>query len=258
MKSKFVNNKFLSKYEECNYGQSSESTLYHDDEHILKIIKEEFLKDDRELIVKRLEELSHPSLVTPEFLLHDRTGFIGYGMEYCKDYYMLENLITNNINDQSIPFNVRKEIALKICELFNYLNQSKYSFYDIHDKNILINKDRDIKLIDLDSGIFEGTVNCNIDYHTSYIHSSRQLALFTLSFLYNMFFNEFERAFAHPFSYLNINKNEMLNNLPYKVRKYFEFVLSRKFYVFDETEECIDAFDEQTFNESIQILQKRL
>ena len=260
MKSKFVSNKFLSKYTECDANMGTEAKFYHNDLYLLKIIKEEFLSKDRELIVRRLEELTNPALVTPEFLLHNRKGFTGYGMIEYKEHFPLEELITNDMFNPNInlSFKDRKKLALVICKLFRYLNDCNFSFYDIHDRNILINNELDAKLIDLDSGVFKGTINNGIDYHASYIHSSRQLALFTLSFLYNMYFNDFERAFAHPFSIVHKNKDEMLKQLPYKVRKYFEFVLSREFYVFDETEECIDAFDEETFNITLQTLKKRL
>lgn len=260
MESKFVSKKFLSSYTPCLFNAGTEATFFHDETHLLKFIKKEFLKDDRELITRKLEELSHPSLTIPQFLLHDRSGFLGYGMNYYKEYKTLDSLITNSMfyPNENLPFDKRKDIALKICQLFDYINTTDYSFYDIHGKNILINDDLDLKLIDLDSGAFKGTTNDKITYQISYLHASRQLALFVLAFLYNMDYSEFEMIFNHPFSYIKANLNELYDYLPDRLKEFYNFALNRNFYIFNGIGECVDRIDETTYDDTLQILQKRL
>jgi hypothetical protein len=43
-------------------------------------------------------------------------------MKYYKDYCVLAKMMC----DESIPFNKRKEIALKICKLFEYMEEEGF------------------------------------------------------------------------------------------------------------------------------------
>ena len=50
----------------------------------------------------------------------------------------------------------------------------------------------------------------------------------------------------------------MLDYLPNDLKKFYEFALGREYYAFNGISECIDKIDESTYNDTLQILQKRL
>lgn len=259
MESKLVTKKFISNYTPCLFHEGEESTMFHDDEHLLKFIKSEYLKDDRELIIRRLEELSHPNIVTPEFLLHDRKAFLGYAMHYYSDYTSINRIVSDTIFSQNkdYPFEVRKKIVLKLYETIEYLKKRQFAFYDIHGGNFLIKGD-EAKIVDLDSGVFKGTTNSKVSYHPAYLHSSKQFALFALSFLYNTDWMKFKIGFDHPFSIACQNKEELFKFLPDNLSEFYRYALGNDYYIYNDTEECLNDIDESIYNESLQVLQKRL
>ena len=104
MENKLVTKKFISDYSPCLFGTGEESTMFHNEKYLLKFIKSEYLKDDREQIIKRLEELSHPNIVIPEFLLHDRKSFLGYGMIYYSDYTSLDKIVSDTTRLRIIEY----------------------------------------------------------------------------------------------------------------------------------------------------------
>ena len=259
MENKLVTKKFISDYSPCLYGTGEESTMFHNEKYLLKFIKSEFLKDDREQIIKRLEELSHPNIVIPEFLLHDRKSFLGYGMIYYSDYTSLDKIVSDTIfsKNKDYPFEVRKKIVLKLYETLEFLKRQQFAFYDIHGGNFLI-KDEDVKIVDLDSGVFKGTTNANVGYHPAYLHSSKQFALFALSFIYNTDWMKFKLGFEHPMSCACQNKENLFRFLPDNLEEFYRYALGNDYYIYNDTEECLNDLDEPTYEESLQILQKRL
>jgi hypothetical protein len=227
------------------YDMGSESFMLYKDDIIAKIINKEFLREDRERITEKLEELEYDGLVKPEFLLYDRKKYMGYVMKFLKDFKSFYELL----NDEAIPFNERKKLMLELSQIFDYFNKKQFAYFDIHGNNFLL-KDNKIHIIDLDGGVFQGYKNCKLDYNAAHRVETKYLSAYTLAFIYGM-----DRV---PFIKCEKKSKKFLNTIPYQLRKFYEYAISDDFGVFEGISESLDLIDESTFNESSLLLKKKI
>ena len=249
MESKLVTKKYLNSFKP-HLSEGSESVRFYNDDYFLKIINSKILKNGRRDVILKLEELKHNNTVTPEFLLHDRTGIIGYATQNYLDYDYIDILF----NDESITLEDRKQLMIKLAQIIEYLKKKDFAYYDIHEGNILY-KNGDIKLIDLDGGVFKDKQNCGITYEGACRKSNWKLALFTLSFLYKLEWDTF-------YNLLNINNknsyNAFMKTIPTKLKPFYEYVINRDFSILDGIQDYIDSIDQTTFDNSNEVLQLKL
>ena len=232
MKKKFIHKNYLKKAKLFNPPFHSESTLFILNDEVLKFIKKEILKE-RESIVNNLDIIDHPNCVTPNFIMYDKTGFLGYGMDLIKN---CRPLSWESTFDTS--FDRRKEIAFEICDLFSYLESKKFAYYDIHSNNLLYSNHK-LKLVDLDSGIFENADNI-VTYDSMIRFEKKIIARVILAILYG----ENPDDFKEKFDRRNFDKLEYLKNCyPNELKKFLEFVINTEFSHF-ESRDYIELFNE--------------
>ena len=256
MESKFVSKRFLNDFK-AHISNGTESIRFYNDEYFLKFIKKEYLNQDRIYTIERLDELKHDSLVTPEFLLYDRTGTLGYGMINYRDFSFIDTIISGSIFDKTDKesFERRKELMIKLSKAIDFINNNGFAYYDIYSKNILFNHN-DLKLIDLDGGVFKGHKNQETDYDSAFYFSSHRIALFTLAYLYNVDYKKFQELFSKRKGFLEETKETLFDYLPYNLRDFFKYAISNTYSVFDETTKCLIDYDYQTYLDTISILKR--
>lgn len=236
MKNVKLTNKFFNDYN-AHLSNGNESIRFYNDDYFLKILHEQFLTEDRIKVISRLEELKHDNVVTPEFLLLDKKKIVGYGTKNYSDYDYLDSLL-----ESDIPFKQKKELMIKLSQIFEFFKEKKFAFYDIHGKNFL-QKDGDIKVIDLDGGVFKG-LNNGITYDGAARFTNYKLSLLTLSFLYGV------DEYALPnFFYDQIEMEEFIDKLPIHLREYYRNALLIN-YNFIDFPEIINSIDEDFIEET--------
>ena len=80
-----IDKNFFNNYR-LDYNFGCESIRFYDENYIYKIIKDAYLKDDRQKIIELLEHLNSDKIAKPISCLYDKSNFIGYSMKYYKDY----------------------------------------------------------------------------------------------------------------------------------------------------------------------------
>jgi len=136
-----------------------------------KILRDSFTQDKYinlltikkyENILKRMEELLLPSsLITIE------NNFIGYTMPLLTNSKSLKTIL----QDPNVDFKIKIELLTKIGKLLEKLEQTskgKFHIGDLHEDNILLTKDHQIKIIDIDSM----SLNNGIYFPSKYIVES--------------------------------------------------------------------------------------
>lgn len=240
MEKRLYSSKICNKTNMLRTKYCTESTLYLYNGDIIKIVNDRFR--DRASTVLRLENLDHEALALPKYVLYNKTGFKGYGMTYFDDYSVLAKMIC----DESVPFSKRKEIALKICKLFEYMESCGFGYYDVHSKNILY-KGTDIKLVDLDSGIFDD--ENRYEYLTYLKHSQQRLSELSLALLYKEILDDLSEELIE-------SKKIILSMVPSNVKKLYEHVINKDFSYF-RSGEYIENLTEDTIEETKQVLIKK-
>ena len=234
-----MNKKYITKrsFNKLNYLANkihSESELFFNDDEIYKFLKGQYL--DRKQVIERLDILDNSNIVTPNSLLYDRKGFLGYTMTYYKDYIEL-----SNINLKKLSFNERKNLCLKLCDTINYMSEKNFAYPDINEENILI-KDDNIKIIDIDSGIFKDIDKEKYDFSLRF--SNYLLSNICLSILYSKNYYDFTR-----FDYVS--------TIPKELSDFYDFIVNRN-GAFISTMEFIDKIDENTINKSKKLLKRSI
>ena len=251
MKHKYVTKKYLENFKH-HVGEGTESIRFYDDKYFLKIIRKYLLDDEKIKTIESLDKLEHKYSVTPEFLLYDKTGIIGYAANNYLDYYFLNDLLSNDISVESkINFNERKRIMIELSNLLEFYRQKDFSYYDIHEKNILY-KDNDIKVLDLDGGTFK-------EYEKPFIYDShlkfanRKLSYLSICYLYNLTCDKFTDNYLFDDEKINT----LLNYLPKKLRDFYYYAFSVDYKGYHDISENINLIDENIYNETKQILLKK-
>ena len=252
MEMHFVNKNYLKGYQ-ATFKDGIESVRFYNDKYMLKFIEKKYLKTDRQLIIEKTHEFDHEHIVKPEFGLYDKTGFLGYGMNYIKNYDYLDSVVDNDFKNSSTTFSFRKELMLELCDIFDYFNKYNFAYYDIYGKNILY-KDGDIKLIDLDGGVFKGTNN-RVNYSIAYRLAQKNLALYTLSFLYNKDIFEFLSDIS---SLKKKDLNSILTNVPEEVKNLFYYTINNDYHTFNNITQSIDSISQSMYEETNDKIIKKL
>jgi len=232
MERRFIHKNYLKKAKLFNPPFHAESTLFILNNELLKFIRKELLKE-RENVVNSLYKLEHTSCITPNFTMYDKTGFLGYGMDFIDNCRPLSWETTFDTS-----FDRRKEIAFEICDLFSYLESKRFAYYDIHSNNLLFSNHK-LKLVDLDSGIFANEDNF-VKYDSMIRFEKKIIARIILGILYG----ENPDDFKEKFHARNTNKLMNLRNIyPNELKEFIEFAISDEFGHF-ETRKYIDLFSE--------------
>lgn len=249
MKEITVNKKFFNNYTYDNIP-SGESSRFYNDENYIKIIHPGLLKDDREKIVRELYYFNHPNIVTPKFILKDKSGFIGYGMDFLKDYKSL----ALHLELDNLSFDERKELMIRLSKIFDYFDEKKFAYFDIHSNNILY-KDGDIKIIDLDSGVINPYINDRVDFDLGIRASKKALVRYTLSTIYDI----------TNYELLSLNSlkdrkyyQDLMNNLPKNVRNLYEFAFADRLYIIYGITDALEEITQGMNDDINEIVEKKL
>ena len=148
-----INDIDLSHYT-LDSSEGVESIRFYNDNELIKLPHKKYLKDDRGKIIEELYNLNNDNIVTPIYGITDKKGIIGYSMNYLKDYIDLEHYLSSN----ETSFEERKHLMIELSKIFDYFDTVNFAYHDLHSNNIMY-KDDNIKLIDLDGGVFKGYVN---------------------------------------------------------------------------------------------------
>jgi hypothetical protein len=152
-----LNSLFKNKIiQQDNYNSCS--TLFIYDDKVLKVYDEdnEFTKFNLNVIKNIINKKSYLSnieeLVLPKELLIYNDKIVGYTMPYIKGITLDEAIKNNLFNDDEM-----KNIFIKLLNTINKFDKLpfKFSIGDMHEKNIIIDKNHNINIIDSDSFIID-------------------------------------------------------------------------------------------------------
>jgi tRNA A-37 threonylcarbamoyl transferase component Bud32 len=242
MKKVNITNSFLEGFRPI-LTRGSESIILYKDDILAKLIKPEFLKDDRQKIIEELPTLQYDGVITPDYLLYERNKFIGYVMHFLKECCDICDLL----NNKTIDFNKRKELMIKLSQIFDYFYKNNFAYYDIHGGNILFSNGQ-INIIDLDGGIFKGYENNGIDFNTAIRLQTKNLCKFIISFLHNLDIDDIQKV---PTSYY-------INLLPYTSKKIYTHAFDQNYRVFDGITESLNDLDEESFSIANLVIKKKI
>lgn len=113
-----------------------------------------------QVLAKFRNQPPHPDLVWPEAVseLEDTTESFCYLMDLLPPGY--KNVAQIMKNPDRLPFAQRKELCIRLADIFSALHEQRYIYADISDSNILYHIDRDggvhLKVIDCDNISLEG------------------------------------------------------------------------------------------------------
>ena len=142
--------KEIKKGVKISNGLSTEAKLYLYDGVLYKIFEN---ASDIRVRENVLNELRHaPINGCPRIysLLYDY-DFIGYGMEYLKNYIPL-------IKVKKLPLEAKKLYIHKLIELYNELKDMGYIYWDFHERNVLVDFN-ELRLVDVDSCLYNTREN---------------------------------------------------------------------------------------------------
>lgn len=130
-----------------------ESILYFNEDVLLKLLYESILSKNRIITLDNLDKINNNDCAKIYDLIESFDGRIGYTMKRYKNHKTLKYYI-KRFNKRNITFNERKKLIYRLNDIFEYFLSIGFIYYDIHINNILM-LDESIKVVDLDSGIFE-------------------------------------------------------------------------------------------------------
>ena len=159
-----------------------------------------------------------------------------------EDYEKLYNQIKKDISSGYLDFNLISEACYKIAirmlnDIFEYFDKISFAYYDVHAENIMF-KSGDIKLVDLDSGIFK-----SIDserYQQDVVKSNNNLASLYLEIMLG-YIEEFSISYM-------LTNNQINKLLSQSTSKQLEFLLNAVVGTSSviDLPSYIDSFDELT------------
>jgi len=244
MNKVYVDEKTLSRFSKitspCNY----ESTIYKNGDTLYKILLPMYRNKYREKNIELLSKFTHLNCVFPKDKVYskDTEKFIGLTEEFLSQYITLSYLLKNDYLD----FNTRKSIAFKICDIQDDLNNLNISFIDMHPNNVMLNKENDIKLIDLDgSDILTRTHSSTFEKNRKNT-ISRNLNKICFLLLYG---NDFNINKLEPNDY-----RELLNNSTQRQKEFLESIIFKR-QIYD-TREYLSDFNENDMEVCKLILHK--
>lgn len=219
--------KKLIPYESGNVHVESDLFLYDSD--IVKIFKKKISTEKQETILS-LDKVDRSEFVIPKYTLTHGSNIIGYGMDFLNNFESLYSLIQN----KSLSFADRKNIAISLYELITYLESIGICYHDIHSSNFLYNNG--IKVIDMDSVVFKsiyGEKEFNYNMNFAYL----RLARLCFTILINM-------RVILPFEISSVEQNDIIDFFDNEKKDFFKYVFgyekSNKYFI-----DTIDRFTEE-------------
>lgn len=151
MKKIIVDEDTLMMYPKINTAIHQESDLYLVDEHTLyKILlyDQRLTREDR---IRKLSEYKNNDCVLPNGIIYSNSElFLGQSIPYLQEYKNSSSIIFS-----SMPYCEKLKLAKKIAVAIEKLSSDGIIFWDIHPDNNMINKNGDIKIVDMDSVFFK-------------------------------------------------------------------------------------------------------
>lgn len=219
--------KKLIPYESGNVHVESDLFLYDSD--IVKIFKKKISTEKQETILS-LDKVDRSEFVIPKYTLTHGSNIIGYGMDFLNNFESLYSLIQN----KSLSFADRKNIAISLYELITYLESIGICYHDIHSSNFLYNNG--IKVIDMDSVVFKsiyGEKEFNYNMNFAYL----RLARLCFTILINM-------RVILPFEISSVEQNDIIDFFDNEKKDFFKYVFgyekSDKYFI-----DGIESFNEE-------------
>lgn len=211
-------------------GIHNESELYLYNGDIIKLFNKR-ISFDRQRTILSLDEIEREECIIPKYSIIYGSNIVGYGMEYLKDFSTLFRLI----EDESLSFSDRKQIAIKLYQIIMYLERIGVCYPDIHTGNFLY-KDGIVKVIDMDSVMLDKICvkdNFNYNIELSYL----RLARLCFTILINM-------RVILPFELNSIEQNDIIEFFDGDKKDYFKYIFgyekSDKYFI-----DTIDRFTEE-------------
>ena len=182
MEKIFKTEKELSVYPTLRSSIHHESDIYIPDENNLYKILLHGNRLTREGTVERLSLYDKPDCVTPNGIIYTpQYDFLGFRMTYLKDYVPSTKLIFS----KSMSYKDKLKYARKIAVAIERLGKDGIVFWDIHPDNNMINKNGDIKIVDMDSVRFKDEYDSD-GFRFKVAASHRLLSQLSLSYLAKM------------------------------------------------------------------------
>ena len=211
-------------------GIHNESELYLYNGDIIKLFNKR-ISFDRQRTILSLDEIERQECIIPKYSIIYGSNIVGYGMEYLKDFSTLFRLI----EDESLSFSDRKQIAIKLYQIIMYLERIGVCYPDIHTGNFLY-KDGIVRVIDMDSVMLDKICvkdNFNRNIELSYL----RLARLCFTILINM-------RVILPFELNSIEQNDIIEFFDGDKKDYFKYIFgyekSDKYFI-----DTIDRFTEE-------------
>lgn len=211
-------------------GIHNESELYLYNGDIIKLFNKR-ISFDRQRTILSLDEIERQECIIPKYSIIYGSNIVGYGMEYLKDFSTLFRLI----EDESLSFSDRKQIAIKLYQIIMYLERIGVCYPDIHTDNFLY-KDGIVKVIDMDSVMLDKICvkdNFNYNIELSYL----RLARLCFTILINM-------RVILPFELNSIEQSDIIEFFDGDKKDYFKYIFgyekSDKYFI-----DTIDRFTEE-------------
>lgn len=211
-------------------GIHNESELYLYNGDIIKLFNKR-ISFDRQRTILSLDEIERQECIIPKYSIIYGSNIVGYGMEYLKDFSTLFRLI----EDESLSFSNRKQIAIKLYQIIMYLERIGVCYPDIHTGNFLY-KDGIVRVIDMDSVMLDTICvkdNFNYNIELSYL----RLARLCFTILINM-------RVILPFELNSIEQSDIIEFFDGDKKDYFKYIFgyekSDKYFI-----DTIDRFTEE-------------
>lgn len=211
-------------------GIHNESELYLYNGDIIKLFNKR-ISFDRQRTILSLDEIERQECIIPKYSIIYGSNIVGYGMEYLKDFSTLFRLI----EDESLSFSDRKQIAIKLYQIIMYLEKIGVCYPDIHTGNFLY-KDGIVRVIDMDSVMLDKICvkdNFNYNIELSYL----RLARLCFTILINM-------RVIIPFELNSIEQSDIIEFFDGYKKNYFKYIFgyekSDKYFI-----DTIDRFTEE-------------
>lgn len=211
-------------------GIHNESELYLYNGDIIKLFNKR-ISFDRQRTILSLDEIERQECIIPKYSIIYGSNIVGYGMEYLKDFSTLFRLI----EDESLSFSDRKQIAIKLYQIIMYLERIGVCYPDIHTGNFLY-KDCIVRVIDMDSVMLDKICvkdNFNYNIELSYL----RLARLCFTILINM-------RVILPFELNSIEQSDIIEFFDGDKKDYFKYIFgyekSNKYFI-----DTIDRFTEE-------------
>lgn len=211
-------------------GIHNESELYLYNGDIIKLFNKR-ISFDRQRTILSLDEIERQECIIPKYSIIYGSNIVGYGIEYLKDFSTLFRLI----EDESLSFSNRKQIAIKLYQIIMYLERIGVCYPDIHTGNFLY-KDGIVRVIDMDSVMLDTICvkdNFNYNIELSYL----RLARLCFTILINM-------RVILPFELNSIEQSDIIEFFDGDKKEYFKYIFgyekSDKYFI-----DTIDRFTEE-------------